>query len=247
MSTTNTKTVFTSDDRHPELPLGICLVSGGLDSCVTAAIAAQSNRLAFLHVNYGQRTEDRELLAFDAIADYFGVEKRLKADISCLRILGGSALTDSAIPIPENSLGEPGIPATYVPFRNTHLLAIAVSWGEVIGAEYIYIGATEVDSTGYPDCKKSFFYAFNRLIKEGTRPETKIEIVTPVIDLSKELVVRKGLALDTPLHLTWSCYQNQDVACGKCDSCLLRLEGFAAAGVPDPIPYVNAGINVNHG
>jgi len=221
------------------LPLGICLVSGGLDSCVTAAIAARNCRLAFLHVNYGQLTEERELMAFEAIADYYGVKDRLKVDISYLKYIGGSALTDPAIPVPERSLGKPGVPVTYVPFRNTHILAIGVSWAEVLGAGYIYIGATEVDSSGYPDCRKSYFDAYRLLIKEGTRPETNIEIITPLIDYNKETVIKEGLALKAPLNLTWSCYQNQKAACGKCDSCLLRIKGFAAAGVPDPIPYAD--------
>jgi 7-cyano-7-deazaguanine synthase len=232
------KMTFTSDDKQHKLPLGVCLVSGGLDSCVTAAIAARSCRLAFLHVNYGQLTEERELMAFDAIADHYGVKHRLKVDISYLKFMGGSALTDPTIPVPEESLGESGVPVTYVPFRNTHMLAVAVSWAEVLGAGYIYIGATEVDSSGYPDCRKSYFDAYRLLIKEGTRPETKIEIITPLIDYNKGRVVKEGLALKAPLYLTWSCYQNQDIACGRCDSCLLRIRGFAAAGVPDPIRYV---------
>ncbi|NIA08372.1 MAG: 7-cyano-7-deazaguanine synthase QueC [Nitrospiraceae bacterium] len=226
-----------SKERQQDLPLAICLVSGGLDSCVTAAIAMQSCRPAFLHMNYGQRTEKRELKAFEAIADYYGVKERLVADISYLKAIGGSALTDCSIAVPEDSLGKTGIPITYVPFRNSHILAVATSWGEVIGARYIYIGAMELDSSGYPDCRKSYFAAYNHLIREGTRPETDIEIVTPLIDCDKEMVVRKGLALKAPLDLTWSCYQNQDIACGKCESCLLRLKGFAAAGLTDPIPY----------
>lgn len=229
--------ISSSKKRQQDLPLAICLVSGGLDSCVTAAIAMQSCRPAFLHVNYGQRTEERELSAFEAIADHYGVRERLVADISYLKAIGGSALTDHGIPVPQESLEKPGIPITYVPFRNSHILAVATSWGEVIGARYIYIGAIELDSSGYPDCRKSYFAAYNRLIKEGTRPETNIEIVTPLIDYDKEMVVRKGIALKAPLHLTWSCYQNQDIACGKCESCLLRIKGFTAAGVIDPIPY----------
>ncbi|NOR04827.1 MAG: 7-cyano-7-deazaguanine synthase [Deltaproteobacteria bacterium] len=236
-STINNQQSKESWQSARELPLGICLVSGGLDSCVTAAIAIRNCRPAFLHVNYGHLTEERELLAFDAIADYYGVKDRLKVDMSYLKSIGGSALTDPTIPVPEESLGESGIPVTYVPFRNTHMLAMAVSWAEVLGAGYIYIGATEVDSSGYPDCRKSYFDAYKLLIKEGTRPETKIEIITPLIDYNKGMVVTEGLALKAPLHLTWSCYQNQDVACGKCDSCLLRIKGFAAAGVPDSIRY----------
>ncbi len=220
-------------------PLAVCLVSGGLDSCVTAAMAAQDCELAFLHVNYGQRTQERELKAFEEIADFYHVSRRLVADISYLGTIGGSALTDPDIEVPEGSIEARGIPITYVPFRNTHILAIAVSWGEVIGARYIYIGATEVDSSGYPDCRQSYFSAFNRLIREGTRPETTIEVVTPIITFDKGAVVEKGIELGAPLHLTWSCYQNSDLACGRCDSCLLRLKGFRSAGIADPIMYEN--------
>lgn len=218
-------------------PLAICLVSGGLDSCVTAAIACETCRLAFLHVNYGQLTERRELKAFNEIADHFGVKDRLIVDISHLKAIGGSALTDNSIEVPLDHLGRGGIPVTYVPFRNTHLLAIAVSWAEVIGAGRIYIGATEVDSSGYPDCREDYFEAFNRLIKEGTRPETRIEVITPIIRHTKGQVVEEGLRLGAPLHLTWSCYKNEDAACGRCDSCVLRLKGFEAAGAIDPVSY----------
>ncbi len=217
--------------------IAVCLVSGGLDSCVTAAIAAEEFEPAFLHVNYGQRTEGRELGAFREIADFYTVERRLVADITYLKQIGGSALTDQSINVPQNSLGLPGVPVTYVPFRNTHIIAIAVSWAEVIGASKIFIGATEVDSSGYPDCRRSYYEAYNRLIREGTRPETEIDIVTPLIDMNKASVVRRGIELGAPLHLTWSCYSEQDKACGKCESCLLRLKGFREAGVEDPIPY----------
>ncbi len=215
----------------------VCLVSGGLDSCVTAAIAAQEYNPAFLHVNYGQRTEDRELEAFNRIADFYDVRERLITDIKYLKQIGGSALTDDSLDVPENSLGNPGIPVTYVPFRNTHIIAIAVSWAEVIGAEKIFIGATEVDSSGYPDCRRTYYKAYNRLIREGTRPETHIEIVTPLIDMSKAEVVKRGVELNAPLELTWSCYKSEDKACGRCESCLLRLKGFGEAGIKDPIPY----------
>lgn len=220
--------------------LAIVLVSGGLDSCVTAAITGQQYDLAFLHVNYGQRTERRELTAFSAIADHYGAQKRLIVDIGYLLQIGGSSLTDRNIPVPKATrIQTGGIPSTYVSFRNTHLIAIAVSWAEVIGAGKIFIGATEVDSSGYPDCRRAYFDAYNKLIRLGTRPETDISIETPLIDLSKEEVVRRGLEHKAPLHLTWSCYKNQDVACGRCDSCVLRLKGFRLAGVPDPIPYIS--------
>jgi 7-cyano-7-deazaguanine synthase len=224
--------------------LAIVLVSGGMDSCVTAAIAEQTCRLAFLHVNYGQRTEGRELHAFNELADHYNAEKRLVVSIEHLKVIGGSSLTDEKIAIPltgpempQTALRTPSIPSTYVPFRNAHLLAIAVSWAEVIGAKKIFIGAVEEDSSGYPDCREVFYQAFNRVIETGTRPETRTGIVTPLIHMKKSEIVRKGLALGAPFELTWSCYQNSEKACGRCESCALRLKGFRDAGVEDPIPY----------
>jgi 7-cyano-7-deazaguanine synthase len=220
---------------HKEL--AIVLVSGGMDSCVTASIAGQDFRLAFLHVNYGQRTEERELRAFHELADFFHAEKRLVVSIEHLKVIGGSSLTDASIPVPEATVHQSAIPTTYVPFRNAHLLAIATSWAEVIGARKIFIGAVEEDSSGYPDCREVFYQAFNKAIETGTKPETKIEIITPVIHLTKPGIVKKGLSLRSPFNLTWSCYQNSERACGRCESCLLRLKGFREAGAEDPIPY----------
>lgn len=219
-------------------PLAVVLASGGMDSCVTVAIAAQNYELALLHVNYGQRTQERELKAFNDIADYYQVKQRLITDISYLKEIGGSSLTDERIPVSENSLGRQGIPTSYVPFRNAHLLSIAVSWAEVIGAEKIFIGAVEEDSSGYPDCKEEFYNIFNKLIEVGTKPETHIQVITPLIHMTKEEIVLKGVELSAPFHLTWSCYKNNDKACGVCDSCLLRLKGFKKAGIKDPIEYV---------
>jgi 7-cyano-7-deazaguanine synthase len=222
--------------------LAIVLVSGGMDSCVTAAIASREYRLAFLHVNYGQRTEERELRSYNEIADYYRAEKRLVVSIEHLKVIGGSALTDASIPVPElkphsSKLKTSSIPSTYVPFRNAHLLSIATSWAEVIGAAKIFIGAVEEDSSGYPDCRETFYQAFNKAIEMGTKPETRIEIVTPLIHLKKSDIVKKGMELKAPFHLTWSCYQNSEKACGRCESCHLRLKGFKEAGVSDPIPY----------
>ncbi|MDH4163424.1 MAG: 7-cyano-7-deazaguanine synthase QueC [Nitrospirota bacterium] len=224
--------------------LAVVLVSGGMDSCVTAAIANRSHRLAFLHVNYGQRTEGRELLSFNEIADFYKAEKRLIVSIEHLKVIGGSALTDINIPVPETGHSQSAIrnpqsaiPVTYVPFRNAHLLSIATSWSEVIGARWIYIGAVEEDSSGYPDCREVFYQAFNKVIETGTRPETRIEIATPLIHMKKAEIVKQGRELGAPLHLTWSCYQDNEKACGKCESCLFRLKGFRDAGVTDPIPY----------
>ena len=218
--------------------LAIVLVSGGVDSCVAAAIANLKYELAFLHLNYRQRTEERELQAFHDIADFYKVKRRLITDIDYLSQIGGSSLTDESIEVTPAHAGGSAIPASYVPFRNTHLLSIAVSWGEVIGASKIFIGASQPDSPGYPDCRPEYYEAFNRLIEVGTRPETTIEVVTPLIHLQKKEIVLKGAELRAPLHLTWSCYRRNDVACGVCHSCVHRRKAFQEAGVPDPISYL---------
>jgi 7-cyano-7-deazaguanine synthase len=213
-----------------------------MDSCVTAAIAAESHQLALLHASYGQRTERRERRAFDAIADHYGVGDRLTVRLDHFSQIGGSALTDSRIAVPERESAAElrdarGIPVTYVPFRNAHFLSVAVSWAEVLGACSIYVGAVAEDSSGYPDCRPEYYRIFQELIRAGTRPETHIEIVTPVIGLRKSEIIRRGIELGAPLQLTWSCYQSEDAACGVCDSCLLRLRAFAEAGSGDPVPY----------
>ena len=216
----------------------IVLVSGGMDSCVSAAIAsAENDDIAFLHISYGQRTEERERKAFNDIADFYGVKDRLDVSIEYLAKIGGSSLTDASMQVTEADLESKEIPTSYVPFRNANMLAIATSWAEVIGATSIYIGAVAEDSSGYPDCRPEFYEAFQETINTGTKPETHIEIRTPIIDLTKAEIVKKGLELDAPLHLTWSCYRSDDLACGTCDSCALRLRGFQQAGVEDPISY----------
>ena len=216
----------------------VVLVSGGLDSCVTAAIAHQKYRLALLHLNYGQKTERRELQAFNDIADFYGVNERLIVEVDFFNQIGASSLTDARIKVSRANLNNTEIPLSYVPFRNAHILSLAVSWAEVIGAEKIWIGAVEEDSSGYPDCRVDFFKAFNRAVELGTKPQTHMEIITPIIALKKRDIIKKGLQLNAPLRLTWSCYQNENKACGVCDSCALRLRGFRQAGVEDPIPYV---------
>lgn len=218
--------------------LAVCLVSGGMDSCVTAAIAYEENEeLAFLHVSYGQRTQAREHRAFEELADFYNVSKRLAVSIEHLARIGGSSLTDDHIPVAEANLASGGIPTSYVPFRNAHLLSIATSWAEVIGAQRIYIGAVAEDSSGYPDCRPEFYEAFQQVIDRGTRPETRLEIITPVIFMLKSEIVQRGLELGAPLALTWSCYSGEELACGRCDSCALRLRAFQAAGLRDPIAY----------
>ena len=229
----------------------IILLSGGMDSCVCTAEAIATHgadRVALLHAGYGQRTQSRERRAFTEIADFYAVsaERRLIVQLDHFRAIGGSALTDQTIAVPENQLHETSatnggeIPVTYVPFRNAHFLSVAVSWAEAIGAHEIYVGAVAEDSSGYPDCRPEYYRAFQNVIREGTRPETQIEIVTPVIELKKSQIIRRGVELGAPLHLTWSCYQSDDVACGVCDSCLLRLKAFEEAGISDPIPYRRA-------
>lgn len=220
------------------------LLSGGMDSCVTLAIARERHgvgNVAALHAGYGQRTEAREQRAFAEIADFYEIRQRLVVQLNHFRAIGGSALTDHKIAVPEGELhaqaSQGKIPVTYVPFRNAHFLSVAVSWAEAIGAEAVYIGAVAEDSSGYPDCRPEYYRAFQELVRAGTRPETRIEIVTPVITMKKSEIIRRGVELGAPLHLTWSCYQSEDAACGACDSCLLRLRGFAKAGVVDPIPY----------
>ena len=221
----------------------VVLVSGGMDSCVTAAIANLQHELAFLHVNYGQRTERRELKSFYALADHYSVKHRLIADLTHLKSIGGSSLTDLHMAVAEANpetlfhSQKNDIPTSYVPFRNANILSTAVSWAEVIGAEHIFIGAVEEDSSGYPDCRKEFYDAFNKVIDLGTKPETKISIGTPVINLKKSEIVKRGVELKAPFELTWSCYTSEDRACGVCDSCVLRLRAFQIARIEDPIPY----------
>lgn len=219
--------------------LAVCLVSGGMDSCVTAAIASEeADGVAFLHVSYGQRTEERERRAFEELADHYRAEQRLVVSLEHLAQIGGSSLTDKKIAVTSASLSAGGIPTSYVPFRNAHLLSIATSWAEVIGGRTIYIGAVAEDSSGYPDCRPEFYEAFQQAITTGTKPETQIEIRTPVINLKKSEIVELGQRLKAPFELTWSCYRASDAACGDCDSCALRLRAFRSAGVTDPIPYV---------
>ena len=217
----------------------VCLVSGGMDSCVTAAIArAENTRLAFLHISYGQRTQQRERRAFEEIADYYQISDRLAVSLDYFSTIGGSSLTDDDVPVSAANLSAPGIPSSYVPFRNAHFLSVATSWAEVIGAGSVYIGAVAEDSSGYPDCRREFYDAFQKAIDVGTKSQTSIEIRTPVIALKKSEIVLRGQKLNAPLELTWSCYKETERACGNCDSCGLRLRAFREAGIQDPIHYL---------
>lgn len=212
-------------------------MSGGMDSCVTAAIAHQNYDLALIHINYGQRTQARELKAFNDIADFYKVDERLIIDLAHFSRIGGSSLTDMKLNVEKADLGNKEIPSSYVPFRNANILCTCVTCAEVLKAEAVFIGAVYEDASGYPDCRPQFFEAFEKVIDLGTRPETKIKIETPIINFSKSEIVTKGIELNAPLHLTWSCYQSEDEACGVCDSCAYRLRGFNQAGIEDPIPY----------
>jgi 7-cyano-7-deazaguanine synthase len=214
----------------------VVLLSGGMDSCVCGALAARDHDAAAVHVSYGQRTEERERISFLAICERLRIRDKLIVRNEALRAIGGSALTDSSIAVPHSEAVGGGVPVTYVPFRNAHFLSVAVSWAEVLGAETVYIGAVEPDSSGYPDCRPAYYKAFNEVVRAGTK-EGRIEIVTPLIAMRKAEIVRLGLELGAPFDLTWSCYSREDRACGVCDSCVLRLRAFAAAGARDPIPY----------
>jgi 7-cyano-7-deazaguanine synthase len=237
-------------------PGAIVLLSGGMDSCVCAALAARDYEASALHIMYGQRTEARERQSFQNICDRLGIHRRLIVRNGALAEIGGSALTDTNLPVPEGgefvgrdprlarvekqitdgNSSASAVPITYVPFRNAHFLAVAVSWAEVVGADKILIGAVEQDSSGYPDCRPEYYRAFNEVVRTGTK-EGRIEILTPLIGLRKAEIVRLGLELKAPLELTWSCYSRQDRACGRCESCQLRQRAFEAAGAADPIPY----------
>lgn len=214
----------------------VVLLSGGMDSCVCATLAARDHEAAAVHVSYGQRTEERERQSFLAICQRLKIHDRLMVRNDALRQIGGSALTDESIDVPEAEAVGRSIPVTYVPFRNAHFLSVAVSWAEVLGAEKVFIGAVEPDSSGYPDCRPAYYRAFNEVVKTGTK-EGRIEVVTPLIAMTKAQIVSLGLELGAPLDLTWSCYSREDQACGVCDSCVLRLRAFRSAGAQDPIPY----------
>ena len=214
----------------------VVLLSGGMDSCVCAALAVRDHDAAAVHISYGQRTEQRERRSFLAVCQRLGIQDKLVIRNEALHAIGGSALTDENIAVPPSAGLGPNIPVTYVPFRNAHFLAVAVSWAEVLGAKKVYIGAVEPDSSGYPDCRPAYYQAFNEVVKMGTK-EGDIEIVTPLIAMRKNEIVRLGLELGAPFDLTWSCYSRQDEACGICDSCVLRRRAFETAGMQDPIPY----------
>ena len=222
----------------PKSP-AVVLLSGGMDSCVCAALAARDCDVAALHISYGQRTEEKERRSFAAICDRLGIRTRLAVRNEALRAIGGSALTDPSLAVPESHAIGLDVPVTYVPFRNAHFLSVAVSWAEVLGAEKIYIGAVEQDSSGYPDCRPAYYQAFNQVVRAGTK-EGRIGIVTPLIAMRKSEIVALGLELGAPFDLTWSCYSREDRACGVCDSCVLRLRAFREAGAADPIAYVLA-------
>lgn len=217
----------------------VVLLSGGMDSCVCAALAARETEASAMHISYGQRTEQRERWAFERLCDRLGIRRRLALRNEALSLIGGSALTDNRIAVPQakNEIGQGAVPVTYVPFRNAHFLAAAVSWAEVLDATRVYIGAVEQDSSGYPDCRPAYYKAFNEVVRAGTR-EGKIAIATPLIAMRKAEIVRLGLEIGAPFDLTWSCYSREDKACGICESCVLRLRAFDEAGATDPLPYM---------
>jgi 7-cyano-7-deazaguanine synthase len=229
--------------KTEERPRAVLCLSGGMDSCVCAALAAKDYEVYALHFSYGQRTEDRELKSANAIAWMTGAREFLPLKIDIFRKIGGSALTDESIDVPEAPAEEAAIgsaiPVTYVPFRNAHFLSAAVSWAEVVGAKKVFIGAVEQDSSGYPDCRPAYYAAFNELIRQGTK-EGDIRVETPLIHMRKSEIVRLGVELGAPFHVSWSCYSGEEEACGVCESCVLRLRAFREAGSRDPIPYATS-------
>ncbi len=241
----NVSAVNNSAQPAPESPrpLAVVLLSGGMDSLTTAGITAKDGYgLALIHFNYGQRTEEAELRSFNRIADFFGVPSQLRLVVhtNFFSLAGGSALTDKRVDVPAANLGSAGIPPTYVPFRNAVLLSMAVGWAETIGASAVYYGAVSQDSSGYPDCRPEFILAFNALVAAGTKPETKIEVRAPLVNMTKAEIVQSAAAMGLPLEATWSCYARNDKACGVCDSCALRLRGFSQAGIADPVRYADS-------
>jgi 7-cyano-7-deazaguanine synthase len=226
--------------KNSARPRAVLCLSGGMDSCVCASLAARDYEVYALHFSYGQRTEAREFRSASEIAQLTGVKELLHLKLDLFRRIGGSALTDRGIKVPEAPAEEAkigsDIPVTYVPFRNAHFLSAAVSWAEVLGAKKVFIGAVEQDSSGYPDCRPEYYDAFNRLIRQGTK-KGDIVIETPLIRMRKREIVRLGVELGAPFHVSWSCYSGLDEACGICESCVLRLRAFREAGAQDPIPY----------
>lgn len=228
---------------EPGRPRAVVCLSGGMDSCVCAALAARDYEVYAVHFSYGQRTEARELRSAQEIARLIGIRELLHLKIDLFRRIGGSALTDLAIAVPKAAANEDEIgseiPVTYVPFRNAHFLSAAVSWAEVMGAKTVFIGAVEQDSSGYPDCRPAYYDAFNQLIRMGTK-DGQIRVVTPLIAMRKTEIVRLGVELGAPFHVSWSCYSGETEACGVCESCVLRLRAFREAGAVDPLPYAVA-------
>ncbi len=227
-------------DVGSDRPLAVVLVSGGMDSLTAAGMAMYDGcDLAFIHYNYGQRTEVAEYRSFKRISDFFGVpeERRLVVHTNFFTLAGGSALTQPTLDVPKADLDSDEIPVTYVPFRNAVLLSMAVGWAEVLGARFVYYGAVSQDSSGYPDCRPDFIDAFNKLVVQGTKPGSGIQVVAPLVEMTKAEIVHAASSMGLPLEHTWSCYSSNEAACGVCDSCALRLRGFREAGIEDPVRY----------
>ena len=215
----------------------VCIISGGMDSTLAAYMAQKEGlEIVAVHFNYGQRTQEKELEAFRAVAKSLNIQNPYEIDLDFFKQIGASALTDSSLEVPTSGI-EAGVPITYVPFRNGIFLSIAAAIAEKEGADALVIGVVEEDSSGYPDCRESYITSMQNSINLGTKDETNLTILRPLVELSKAQIVSKAIELDVPLELTWSCYQNSDKACGVCDSCRLRLNGFEVAGVVDPILY----------
>ncbi|NYT07016.1 MAG: 7-cyano-7-deazaguanine synthase QueC [Methanomicrobiales archaeon] len=216
----------------------ICLVSGGMDSATLAYHARdQGYDLICLHFNYGQRTEGKERASAQKIADLLGAEEFIEVDLAYLTRFGGSSLTDHRLAVDRFRDDREGVPNTYVPFRNANLLSIATSCAEARGAGAVFIGVQSQDYSGYPDCRPQFIEAFQRVVDTGTRDETRITIKAPFLNMTKQDILALGRTLGVPYEHTWSCYQNEERACGVCGACHFRKAAFEALGMKDPIPY----------
>ena len=233
-------TVDNSRNPNQHSNLAVVLVSGGMDSATVLGIAAsKDHRLALIHFDYGQRSQISENRAFKSLSKHYKAEMTLTVPMDFLKTIGGSALLEDNIPIPDKTPLHGEIPATYVPFRNGIMLSIASAWAEVIGAEYIYAGFVEEDSSGYPDCREEFVNAMEQAVNLGRKPENTVSIIAPLIHMAKTEILRLGIILGVPYHLTWSCYREGEKQCGTCPACRLRRKAFAGAGIPDPVPYEN--------
>ncbi|WP_338096187.1 7-cyano-7-deazaguanine synthase QueC [Methanorbis rubei] len=218
----------------------VCLMSGGMDSTTLAYIAKDMGYdILALHMNYGQRTQNKELACARRAAEALDAADFVEISLDYFTRFGTSSLTDMDIAVEEGTLGRADRPNTYVPFRNANLISIATSYCESRDGDAMFIGVQSGDHIGYPDCTPEFIAAMQNVIRIGTQTEKEIKLLTPFVSMNKTDILREGLRLGVQYEDTWSCYDTEDTACGVCSSCLSRLKAFADLGIADPIPYAN--------